>query len=117
MSDLDLNKLTSLACIQKKFPNDDLKLFDATTPSLNDKKESPQSYRNETTSVDAACDLTSKKSGSVTMQRKSKPDMTNTTAPVEFFLHDDPNTTMVMNNYDVYTVFLFYLTAGFQETL
>ena len=28
MHDLDINKLTSLKCVQKTFPNDDLNLFE-----------------------------------------------------------------------------------------
>lgn len=31
--DLDINKLTSLACVQQTFPNDNLNLFEIKSPN------------------------------------------------------------------------------------
>jgi len=53
MHDLDINKLTSLKCVQKTFPNDDLNLFENinTIYCNNNSNSSSDNSGNKTSNI------------------------------------------------------------------
>ena len=85
MNDLDLSKLTSLVAVQKKFPNDDLRLFETVKTSLN-VNQSP-SFRQI---------MTDTKNSWSSMQRKQKNDSKlNAKTSLDFLSLENQNSNNV----------------------